>query len=237
VTPLAAGAVEREKLAGGRHVRIGTDRGSVHVWLPPGYAARTAGIAVYVHGYYTDVDQAFADHRLAEQFRASGRNALFVAAEAPSWNGEEVQWPVLAELLHLVAARAGLALPPGPVVVAGHSGAIRTILPWLLHPQVAEVILLDGLYRGEDELESWLAEAPTGRRRLVLVGDETFQRTEGWLDSMPHALRLPRVPDELSSRERQAALIYYRSQYAHMPLVTEGRVLPLLLRASRLPRL
>ena len=28
----------------------------------------TAGTVVYVHGYYTNVDQAWADHKLAEQF-------------------------------------------------------------------------------------------------------------------------------------------------------------------------
>jgi hypothetical protein len=237
VTPLAVGAVEREKLAGGRHLRIGTTRGSVHVWLPPGYAPKTAGIALYVHGYYTDVDQAFADHRLAEQFQASGRNAMFIAGEAPGWNGEDVQWPVLGELLQEVAARTGLALPPGPVVVAGHSGAIRTILPWLLHPRVEEVLLLDALYRGEDEVEAWLAAAPPGHRRVVLLGDETAQRTEGWLDSMPRALHRDRFPEVLPPAERRASLVYYRSQYEHMAIVTGGRVLPLLLRGSRLPRI
>ncbi|HTN54362.1 MAG TPA: hypothetical protein VML50_18280 [Anaeromyxobacter sp.] len=236
VAPIAAGAEVRDTVAGGAHLRLGTARGSIHVWTPAGYAAASAGVVLYVHGYYTDVDQAFADHRLAEQFAATGRNALFVAAEAPSWNGEDVQWPVLSDLLHELEAR-GIPVPRGPVVVVGHSGAIRTILPWLLHPRVEEVVILDGLYRGQEELESWLAEAAPGARRVVLVGDETAARAETWLSASSRGLRLERVPDALSPEERSAPLVYMRSQYDHMSIVTEGRVMPVLLRAARLPGL
>ncbi|MGC4000051.1 MAG: hypothetical protein QM767_22480 [Anaeromyxobacter sp.] len=235
VAPVADGAVERGTRAEGRRLRLGTSRGAVHVWLPRGYAPRTAGVVVYVHGYFTSVDQAFVDHRLAEQFRDSGRNALFVAAEAPSWNGEGVAWPGLAELLGEVAARAQLGLPQGPVVVAGHSGAIRTVLPWLVHPRVEEILLLDGLYRGEDELAAWLGGAPAGRRRLLLVGQETARRTEAWLPSVPGARFHPALPDRaVTARDRRAAVVYWRSQLDHMALVERGTVLPMLLRATRL---
>jgi hypothetical protein len=236
VAPLADGARAEGRAASGHHLRLGTARGTLHVWTPPGYRRRTAGIVLYVHGYFTDVDQAFADHRLAEQFRASGRNALFIAAEAPAWNGDAVQWPDLAELLAEVEARAGVELPGGPLVAAGHSGAIRTLLPWLLHPRVEEIVLLDGLYRGEDELGAWLAAAPA-RRRLLLVGEETAARTEAWLASLDRVVQLPRVPARLGAREQRAPLLYLRSQHGHMALIEGGAVLPLLLRATRLPAL
>jgi hypothetical protein len=226
--------VERSRAAGGRHLRIGTARGSIHVWLPRGYVARTAGIVVYVHGYYTGVDQAFVDHRLAEQFRASRRNALFLAAEAPAWNGAAVTWPDLSELLDEVGTRSGFALPRGPLVVAGHSGAIRTVLSWLLHPRVEEIVLLDGLYRGEGELAAWLAGGPHVRRRLLLVGQETAERTEAWLPSMKGAIFRHRVPARLPAADRRALLVYYRSQHDHMAIIAGGRVLPLLLGSTRL---
>ena len=85
--------MQREPLENGVHLRIGTERGVVHAWWPKGYRHRSAGTVVYLHGYYTDVDQAWADHRLVEQFKKSGRNALFLAVEAPSWNGEDPFWP------------------------------------------------------------------------------------------------------------------------------------------------
>ncbi|BDG03804.1 hypothetical protein [Anaeromyxobacter oryzae] len=234
-TPVPEGAVEETRDAGGRHLRLGTARGTIHVWLPPGYARRTAGIVLYVHGYYTNVDQAFVDHDLASQFRASGLDAAFIAPEAPDWNGAPVYWNDLAELLGEVAARAKLRLPEGPVVVSGHSGAIRTVLPWLSDPRVEEIVLLDGLYRGEDELSAWLAQAPAGRRRLLLVGQETAPLTEAWLPSLGagNVVSHPRIPARLGARERRAPVVYLRSQYDHMALVTGGRVLPLLLRATR----
>lgn len=237
VAPIAEGELQEARLEGGRHLRVGTSRGAVHVWLPDGYARRRAGVVLYVHGYFTDVDQAFQDHALARQFRRSGRNAMFVAPEAPAWNGDPVAWPDLDALLAEVTARTGLPVPAGPVVAAGHSGAIRTLLAWLSHPRVEELVLLDALYRGEDELAAWLAGAPRGRRRLLLAGFETGARTEAWLRGFPRAVRHRRVPAELPAADRRAAIVYVRTRLGHMAVVTGGRVLPLLLRATRAPAL
>src|SRR6185503_17480091 len=85
-------------VAGGRHVRFETEHGAVHVWRPRGYDRATAGIVVYVHGYFTDVDKAWEEHALAEQFAASRQNALFIVPEAPAGKAEEVRWMKLAEL-------------------------------------------------------------------------------------------------------------------------------------------
>jgi hypothetical protein len=239
VAPIDEGAVEREAEAGGTHLRLGTDRGVVHAWLPRGYRQGRAATVVYLHGYYTDVDQAWRDHRLAEQFRASGRNALFLAVEAPSWNGEEVFWPTLDELLAAVTALGRLEIPRGPVVVAGHSGAFRGIVPWLVDPRIGEVLLLDGLYQAEREWAGWLDAAPRGQRRLVLVGQETAARSEAWVPTRPGAVVLKRVPEPgrgLKGAERSAPVLYMRAQQDHMALIERGEVLPLLLRGGRLER-
>ena len=58
-------------VAGGTHWRIDTGGGAVHVWIPGNYDRATAGTVVYVHGYWTDADGAWRDHKLAQQFRAS----------------------------------------------------------------------------------------------------------------------------------------------------------------------
>src|SRR6266571_4841674 len=76
------------RVSGGEHWRIQTDHGPVHVFRPQGYDARAAGTLVYVHGLYADVDTAWRDHRLAEQFVASNRQALFIVPEAPTDGGE-----------------------------------------------------------------------------------------------------------------------------------------------------
>lgn len=237
VPAVAIGSVERGRAARGLHLRVGTARGAVHVWRPRAYRHRSAGTVVYLHGYYTDVDQAWVDHRLAQQFRGSGRNALFLAVEAPSWNGEEPSWPTLDELLSTVEGDAKVTIPRGPIVVAGHSGGFRGILPWLADPRIAEVILLDGFYQNERGWSDWLDGAPRGERRLVLVGLETAARSEAWLPSRPGAVFLPRVPARargLRKAERRTPVLYMRSQHDHMAIIERGEVLPLLLRYGRL---
>ncbi len=238
---LGIGEVETGTAAGGTSWRVGTARGTVWAWRPPGYRPREAGVCVYLHGYFTTVDQAVQDHRLADQFAASGRDALFVVAEAPAWNGEDGVWPDLDELLAETFHRIGLGRPPGPLVVVGHSGAFRPILSWLGDPDLEEVVLLDGLYRGEAQLKGWLQGNGSPRpRRLVLVSNETFPAAEALSASVPGAVSLGEVPAAdrgLEGTARTARLVHLKSQYTHMAIVEGGEVVPVLLRASHLPAL
>ena len=55
--------VTSEAEAGGTHLRISTPTGPVHVFRPAGYDRRTAGIIVYVHGYYVGVDTLVINYR------------------------------------------------------------------------------------------------------------------------------------------------------------------------------
>ena len=43
--------------AGGEHLRVETEHGPLHLWRPENYDARTAGVVVYIHGYFTSADQ------------------------------------------------------------------------------------------------------------------------------------------------------------------------------------
>jgi len=122
--------------------------------------------------------------------------------------------------------------------VVGHSGAFRTILPWLVHKRVRQIILLDGLYGGEDEFAAWLRTGK-GRRRLVLISVETRERAKRLTGRFSASVDLARVPDslaELSRRDRRAALIHIQGIWDHMELVTGGQVLPALLRLTPLKR-
>jgi len=238
---LGIGDVERRDTPEGSTWRLGTVRGVVQVWQPAGLQARTAGVVVYLHGYFTNVDQAVADHRLLDQFRESRRNAVFIVPESPAWNGEEGVWPDLGQLLDEVARQTRRSLPRGPLVVAGHSGAFRPILPWLANPRLEEILLLDGLYRGEDLFKGWLEQRPRGGyRRLVLVSDETLPKGELLASAVPGAVSLPSVPSPdtgLEGAARTTRLLHLRSQHPHMAIVEKGEVLPLLLKATRLPAL
>ena len=63
VTPAAAAPAgaratraRPQKLNGGIHQRLGTRNGPIHLFRPARYDRRTAGIVIYLHGYYVHAD-------------------------------------------------------------------------------------------------------------------------------------------------------------------------------------
>ena len=238
----AAAPVVMEPEAGGQHARLDTAHGAVHVWIPPDYHPAEAGVVVYVHGYYTDVDHAWREHHLAEQFRQSGLDALFIAPEAPAHASEGVSWTDIDALLIEVKRQTDLLRPWGPVVGVFHSGGYRTAVDWLDQGQLDQIILLDALYGDEDAFRVWLdrARGPV-KNQLILVGADTVRWTEPLVrklvaGGMPVS-QFDRLPDraaEVSEAARRAPVLYFRAQYGHMDLVTSGAVIPMLLDLTRL---
>lgn len=221
-----------ERAEDGTHVRFGTaTQGPVHVWWPRGLRRSRARTVVYVHGFYTDADGAVLGQGLLTQFRDSGLEAVFIVPEARSWRTDAVLWRDLPALLAAVESRTRQRLPEGPVVAVGHSGANRTIAEWLTHPRLRTVLLVDGLYGGDEDLLRWVrADA---QRRLVLAGQETWPRTQALARRLPEAQVLDEVPflfDPLAARLRQARVVLLRSdRFDHMELVEARRFLPWLL--------
>jgi hypothetical protein len=238
VTGTASAAPVRSKEAGGEHIRIETRNGPVHVFTPPGYKPETAGIALYVHGYYTDVDRAWKEHKLAEQFARSGVNALFIAPEAPDGMKQPVFWPDLHDLLVEVRRATGLGRPWGPVVAMVHSGGYRTAVKWLEQDVLERLILLDAMYGEEEAFRDWMeADARHGRRQLIVVGADTLRWTEAFGREMK-AREHDSIPDRAEDvRADSGEVHYFRGQYRHMDLVTNGKVIPVLFEmAFRAPR-
>jgi hypothetical protein len=224
--------------AGGEHLRVETERGPLHLWRPANYDARTAGMVIYIHGYHTSVDQTWTDDQLATQFGDSGRNALFLAIEAPQSNGEDVSWKSLEDLLRTVEDRVPFPLPRGPLVVASHSGGYRTILLWLRDPRVHYLILLDGLYAGQAEFRYWLRPSPRARpHRMVLVSNDTWRQSNHFARRISGTARRRSIPAKSSSftpSETRARLLYLRSQFEHREIISSGKVIPVLLQISPL---
>jgi hypothetical protein len=227
-----------EHVAGGDHWRLETDQGPVHVWKPDGYDARTAGIVFYVHGYYVTADGAF--DQVATPFAHSALNALLVVPEAPSGGEDTVRWNRAEDLIQTVAAGTGLRPPPGPVIMIGHSGAFRTILPWLPSSRLDQLVLLDALYGDVAPFRDWLRAAPVRLvNRMIVVAVETAGNADLLWRAFRGARRdmIPESEAELQPKERRARLLYLKSQYTHDELVTDGRVWSLLLRLTPLQRL
>ena len=244
--PLRATAVDAgpvpSAVAAGRHVRIDGPRGPIHVWIPAGYHADTGATVLYIHGYFDDADTAWVGHQLAEQFALSALNAIFIAPEAPVAQRTPINYPDLGELLRLVEDRTGATRGAALTAAIGHSGAFRTLQAWLDEPLLDHITMVDAMYGEEELIATWLRASP--RRRLITVGEDTILGTESFAAKFPaETLTLDRVPSayELWPAEaRSAKHLYVRAQYMHMPLVTEGIVLPSLLRllpVERLPEL
>jgi hypothetical protein len=228
---------KEDTVAGGKHWRIKTNAGAVHVWVPANYDRATAGTVVYVHGYWTDADGAWRDYKLASQFRASRQNALFIVPDAPQNNDDSVKWKALKDLRRAVA-RANIVLPDGPVIVMGHSGAFRTVMQWVDHRLVEQIILLDAMYAGQSAFDAFIAEGKRAdQHKLIVVGADTAEGSSGFAKKYKFAVAREKVPGsygDFTKRERRAKLLYIRSQYEHMSIVTSGKVIPVLLRLTPL---
>jgi hypothetical protein len=229
-----------DTVAGGRHWRIKTAQGAVHVWIPDGYDRTTAGTVVYVHGYYVDADTAWRDYNLARQFRASHQNAMFIVPDAPASNDDSVNWPALKDLRRAVA-RANITLPDGPVIVMGHSGAFRTIMQWVDHRLIEQIILLDAMYAGESAFDEYIGSGKRAdEHKLIVVGASTAEASAGFAHKYKFAVAREKMPSTVSGftrRERNARLLYIRSQFEHMSIVTSGKVIPTLLHLTPLKAL
>ena len=234
----AAPANYEDDIAGGHHWRFETPKGPVHVWRPEGYDPLTAGIVVYVHGFYTNVDQAWHGHKLAEQFAASERNALFVVPEAPVGGRDPINWNSLGYLIRTVRYKTQLKRPLGPTIAIGHSGAYKTLLQWRSYAPLSHIVLLDALYGRDEEFATWLDNRRKRRvQRLTIVANDTVQWAEPFVATRSDAHILDRIPariSDMSNAARAAQLLYVRSQYAHMEMVTNGRVIPLLVQLTGL---
>jgi hypothetical protein len=114
-------------------------------------------------------------------------------------------------------------------------------MKWIDHKVVAQVILLDALYGGERAFDDFIG---TGKRadqhKLIVVGADTAEESRAFIKRYPFAVArdtMPRSTEQFSKREKRAKLLYVRSQFGHMQIVTSGKVIPLLLRLTPLAAL
>ena len=218
-------------LAAARHVRIDGPRGPIHVWIPASYHADTGATVIYVHGYFDDADTAWTGHQLAQQFALSALNAVFIVPEAPVIQKVPINYPDLGELLRIVEDATGVTRGGALTVAIGHSGAFRTLQTWLDEPLLDQLVMIDAMYGDEDVIVGWVRASP--RHRLIFVGEDTLLATESVADKLPETLTIDWVPptyETWPAAARTARSVHVRAQYLHMPLVTEGIVLPSLLR-------
>ena len=220
-------------LEGGVHWRCKTPNGPLHIWIPPGYTRASAGVVVYVHGYHVNVDQAWRSFQLAEQFRKSRQNALFIVPEAPDGPDKKVNWDALTDLRQAVRD-CNIRMPNGSWIIMGHSAAYRTVRGWVDHSRIAQMILLDALYSGQDDFHDFI---DTKGKKLILISTETSERSHDFIKKIPFAVKRKRFPDtyeDFSRNQKRARMLYIKSQYSHHNMIANQKVIPLILRITPL---
>jgi hypothetical protein len=229
-SPPPARLVLEDRVRAGRHWRLETARGAVHVWVPADYDAASAATIVFVHGYWIDVDTAWDSYRLAQQFALSGLNAMFIAPEAPWAKWQSLAWPSLAQLVGAVATEVAVAMPAKRLVAVGHSGAYRTLAAWLANTTLDTVVLLDAVY-AEYSFAPWVRRSL--QHRLVNIVYETGNFSDYLHRLLPSTKRIDGLP---LGGLPEARILYVKTDVGHWQLVTDGVALPLALRAIGVPK-
>jgi hypothetical protein len=220
-----------EIVRAGQSWRFETARGPIHVWVPASYDPATAATVVFVHGYHVDVDTAWRDYHLPQQFALSGINAMFIAPEAPAGKSSPIAWPSLRGLVASVASQIDVRMPTKRLVVMGHSGAYRTLAVWLANDVLDTVILLDAVY-GEYSFAPWARASKS--RRLVNIAYETGRYCDYMHRMLPSTVRVDGLPLQGFPDGR---ILYAKTDVGHWQLVTDGVAIPLTLRAIAVPTL
>ncbi|NVB83496.1 MAG: hypothetical protein HOV81_34300 [Kofleriaceae bacterium] len=220
-----------EIVRAGRSWRFETSRGPIHVWVPASYDPDTAATVVFVHGYHVDVDTAWNEYRLPQQFALSGINAMFIAPEAPAGKNAVIAWPSLRGLVASVAAQIDVRMPTKRLVVMGHSGAYRTLAVWLANDVLDTVILLDAVY-GEYSFAPWARASKS--RRLINIAYETGRYCDYLHRMLPGTVRIDGLP---LGGFPEGRILYAKTDVGHWQLVTDGVAIPLTLRAIAVPLL
>ncbi|MDW8309463.1 MAG: hypothetical protein RMK20_08835 [Verrucomicrobiales bacterium] len=152
---------------------------TVALFIPRGFrGGRTVDAVVHFHGWGNHVARVLREHRLIEQFAASGRNAVLIVPQGPrdasdSFGGkleEEGGFRrFMDEALRVLQGgperRALRKASWGRIILSGHSGGYRVIACILdrggLTDRVREVWLFDGLYARSDSFARWFRNPAT----------------------------------------------------------------------------
>ena len=227
---------------------------TVAIFVPKGFrAGDETSLVFYFHGWRNNVDDTLRQFKVAEQFAASGVNAVLVLAEGPrnspdSFGGKLEETGVfsslVADVLSTLKARGLVtSTKPGPIVLAGHSGAYRVMAFILtrggLAPNIKEVYLFDALYGQTEKFAHWIDRS--GGKLIDIYTPEGGTRDESLslMDDL-RAWDIPfaAVPESAVTPDllRKNRLVFIDSALEHNDVVAKNEQFRAFLTASSLPR-
>lgn len=244
VTPANCSSTEASE-QGGKTICVDTgSKGHIWTWRPDNYNLSSAVTVVYMHGHDIDVtprgghyiDKAWKHHRLAEQFKKSGLNALFIAPEGPTDSGQSVKWTSLTDLLNKVKSETGID-PPQRVVTIGHSAGMFTTVYFRNDSRVIHMVSMDSMYgkTAGTTVPDRLDEVTRLRSAVKITlagGSDQNGKMKTFTESHPGFTEVSGYPSTLSSEQKSAKYLWFNSTKNHCDLASGGQALPVILQRA-----
>ena len=227
---------------------------TVAIFIPKGFrAGDSTDLVFYFHGWRNNVDDTLAKLRIAEQFAASGVNAVLVLPEGPknapdSFGGKLEEMGVfsslVADVLSTLKERGVIEKTrPGSIVLAGHSGAYRVMAFILtrggLTGNIREVYLFDALYGQQEKFAHWIDRFPGKLVDIHTAKGGTREQTMDFMEDLrAWNISFVAVPEGAVTQDllRKNRLVFIESALEHDDVVAGKEQLRAFLAASALPR-
>lgn len=196
------------------------------VFRPDGRSGTDATV-IYLHGYGSNAETAWSKFKLRDQFTASRLNATYIIPTIANSASDPVGWSNLDDLLWTAVKITGdKGLRNRPLIVVGHSGAYRTLIPWLPSPRIKHIVLLDALYKGAYDFMKWF-NARSGRRLDNIYTTQTKFESEALSPAIGAMEFIGFGP--VSAKEAKQPALFFKSQYGHTQIVSDAVVIPAML--------
>ena len=231
------------------------DDSSVAIFISKGFKQTdSTNFVVYFHGWRNNIDSAYTEYNLINQFAESNLNAIFVFPEGPknspdSFGGKLENKDGLKILINDVVKflmeKGKLNSPKiGNIILGGHSGAYRVISFCIMRggltPNISDVILFDALYGETEKFSHWI-ENYNGRFIDIYTdsggtkneSESLMNDFEGWGISYFKTEENELKPDDLTNNR----LIFIHTDLVHNEVVSKRNQFLLYLKTSKLPKI
>lgn len=151
---------------------------SVALFIPKHFhPGKTIDFVVHFHGWGNNITRAFDHYHLAEQFSASGKNAILIVPQGPYDASDTFDGKLedtngfarfMTETVNVLQNKAGLHHAKiGNIILSGHSGGYGVISSIVvcggMNDHVREVWLFDALYGRTEKFASWFSTDKASR--------------------------------------------------------------------------
>lgn len=226
---------------------------TVAIFVPSGFSETDrVDFVIHFHGWYNTVAGTLKTFRLAEQFIASGKNAVLVLPEgpvnAPDSFGGKLEDPegfkrFMAELTSALKQRGVFkqGFTVGNIILSGHSGGYRVISAIVdrggLSANVKEVWLFDALYAETEKFLAWSMRKQGRLLNLYTDKGGTKDDSEAMMELLKQrgtpflaAEEAKLTPDELRTNN----LVFIHTDLGHNDVVAKRDQFQLFLKTSLL---